>query len=123
MDTTAPNCDEASRAHHLVPSEPADEAATRASSHAAATSTVTRLIRAAGLHAQEHVMEAAVHTGLMWRCPCKAPNGLDTTTCGFCGKERLWTQDSTPHRYGYGSLLEELRDGLKEWFDERPQSL
>lgn len=64
--------------------------------------------------------DRAVHSGLMWRCVRRTTNAYDENTCAECDADRLWTTDTTPPRYKYGQLLEDLREGLKCWFDDRP---
>lgn len=71
---------------------------------------------------QQHVLtDLGPFTGLVWRCVCQELNTHDLTACGGCQKARLWTKDVTPPREGYGTLLEDLRAALTEWFDNRPQ--
>ncbi|MER7761543.1 hypothetical protein [Streptomyces sp. NPDC097619] len=83
--------------------------------------TVLRgLLNGASQHEDSVLRERALHSGLMWRCPCDATNAYDADACHECAAERLWTNDTTPPRYRYGPLLEDLRGGLKEWFDDRP---
>jgi hypothetical protein len=85
------------------------------------TAILGRLIEAA-YHSEETVIvDTAISAGLMWRCPCKTTNALEDTSCDVCGKDRPWARDQTPPRYGYGELLTNLREGLKEWFDARPR--
>ncbi|MGW0757106.1 hypothetical protein ACWD1Y_11560 [Streptomyces sp. NPDC002814] len=89
--------------------------------HPIATQTISRLMKAAFLSEQRVLTDLAVHAGLLWRCVCKEVNALHLGACGGCGKARLWTKDVTPPRYEYGSLLEDLRSALAEWFDDRPK--
>ncbi|MFD7764135.1 hypothetical protein [Streptomyces microflavus] len=86
------------------------------------TAVVSLLMSDAFQHEETVLLERALHTGLMWRCPCRATNAHDVDACAECGAARLWTTDRTPPRYEYGELLEDLREGLKDWFDDRPQA-
>ncbi|MFD3815191.1 hypothetical protein ACFWRZ_08995 [Streptomyces rubiginosohelvolus] len=92
-----------------MPISPADTAA-----------VVSHLLSGAFQHDEAVLRERALHTGLMWRCPCRAVNAHDGNACTECGARRLWSTDRTPPRYEYGQLLEDLREALKEWFDDRP---
>lgn len=86
-----------------------------------ATQTLSHLMKAAFLSEQRVLTDLALHTGLLWRCVCQAINALDLYECGGCGEARLWAKDATPPRYEYGTLLEDLRFALGEWFDDRPK--
>lgn len=92
------------------------------STTAEVTAVLGRLLLAASPHEEVAVTDAMITAGLMWRCPCGATGAYDNTLgCDLCGADRLWTQDRTPPRYEYGELLSDLRDALKEWFDDRPR--
>ncbi|MEV0487295.1 hypothetical protein AB0I69_42685 [Streptomyces sp. NPDC050508] len=80
-----------------------------------------RLMSAAFLSQQHALTDLGPFTGLLWRCVCKELNTPDLNACGGCHKARLWTKDATPPRYEYGTLLEDLRSALTEWFDDRPK--
>ncbi|MET9528185.1 hypothetical protein [Streptomyces coeruleorubidus] len=89
--------------------------------HPIATQTISHLMKAAFLSEQRVLTDLALHAGLLWRCVCKEVNALHLGACGGCGKARLWTKDVTPPRYEYGTLLEDLRSALADWFDDRPK--
>ncbi|MFD9248314.1 hypothetical protein [Streptomyces bottropensis] len=89
--------------------------------HHVATETVSHLMKGAFLSEQRMLTDLAVHAGLLWRCVCKEVNALHLNKCGGCGETRLWTKDVTPPRYEYGTLLDDLRSALAEWFDDRPK--
>ncbi|MFJ5142978.1 hypothetical protein [Streptomyces sp. NPDC088707] len=84
-----------------------------------ATAVIDHLMSAAFLSQQVALTDLAQHTGLLWRCICSQLNGLHLQACERCEKPRLWTKDHTPH--AYGTLLEDLRAALAEWFDDRPK--
>ncbi|MFE3559446.1 hypothetical protein ACFXKW_32015 [Streptomyces sp. NPDC059193] len=79
---------------------------------------LARLLETAQPHEQTAMVEAAITSGLMWRCTCRAANAPATGMCTACGKARLWTADVTPG--AYGELLQDLRSELSEWFQDRP---
>ncbi|MEW1677941.1 hypothetical protein AB0O47_32610 [Streptomyces noursei] len=79
---------------------------------------VSRLMNGALQYEDTVLRNRAVHSGLMWRCVCRATNAYDENACPECGADRLWTTDTTSD--AYGQLLEDLREGLKCWFDDRP---
>lgn len=87
----------------------------------AATKVFGSLMNAAFLSQQHALTDLGLHTGLLWSCVCKGVNTVDLKGCGNCGQTRPWAKDVTPPRYEYGSLLEDLRTALAEWFDDRPK--
>ncbi|MFJ4342632.1 hypothetical protein [Streptomyces sp. NPDC088915] len=84
------------------------------------TAIVNRLLSGAFQYEGTVLRERAVHSGLMWRCTCRAINAHDENTCAKCDAARLWTTDITQPREDEGELLDDLREGLKDWFDDRP---
>ncbi|MEU5900399.1 hypothetical protein [Streptomyces venezuelae] len=86
----------------------------------AATSTVARLLQTSYTSDTGRVADAAIRTGLMWRCACTAINAdLASDACAECGKKRPWASDLTP-TYCDRKLLEDLRHALADYFDDRP---
>ncbi|MFF0754473.1 hypothetical protein [Streptomyces sp. NPDC004267] len=84
-----------------------------------ATDVIDHLMSAAFRSQQAALTDLAQHTGLLWRCFCTQINKLHLQACERCEKPRRWTEDDTPENYG--PLLEDLREALAEWFDDRPK--
>ncbi|MFH0245929.1 hypothetical protein ACGRHY_26740 [Streptomyces sp. HK10] len=83
------------------------------------TAVLNRLMTAASPYEEIAVTDAMITAGLMWRCPCGGTNAYNDIVCDLCAADRLWIADQTPPRYKCWKLLDDLREGLKDWFDDR----